>query len=140
MLQSSAEAIFYCAMVLPVRTIPHFLFCEYHMLNLLVLQTSHIAQSPLSSKFLIFFLPSLLQSCLPAFLSFLVSVQLLFIVGDVVELSLHLDEFGLSAHHYRIVCMYGHHGTAVSVHPVYSTVCTMVGVAPLQYQVHVHAA
>jgi hypothetical protein len=34
---------------------------------------------------------------------------------------------------------HGQHGTAVSVHPVYSTVCTMVGVA-LPYQVHVHAA
>ncbi len=63
---------------LPVRTIPHFLFCKHHALILLVLQTSHIAQSPLSSKFLIFFLPSLLHSFLSAFLSFLVSVQLLF--------------------------------------------------------------
>ena len=67
----------------------------------------------------------------------------LVIVGDVAELILHIefgDDFSclLSVRHYRIVCMYGLHGTAVSVHPVYSTVCIMVGVAQ-PYQVHVHA-
>jgi hypothetical protein len=40
---------------------------------------------------------------------------------------------------YCIVCMYELHGTVVSVHAVYSTVRTMLGVS-LPYRVHVHAA
>ena len=38
--------------------------------------------------------------------------------------------------HYRIVCMCTLHGMVVSVHPVYSTVCTIIGVS-LPYHMHV---
>jgi hypothetical protein len=66
-LKSITEGIFPEAMVLPERTIPRFLFCKHHVLNLFVLHTPPvappIAQLPLSSKFLIFFLPSVLHSC-----------------------------------------------------------------------------
>ncbi len=61
---------------------PTIKFFGHHVSNLFVLQTppitQPIAQLPLSSQFLIFFLPSLLHSCPPVSLSFLVSAQLLF--------------------------------------------------------------
>ncbi len=44
----------------------------------------------------------------------------------------------LLVHNYRIVCMYGLHSSVVFVHPVYSTVCTIVGVL-LPYRMHVRA-
>ncbi len=130
-------------MVLPEHTIPRFLFCKHHVLNLFVLQTSPIAQSPLSSKFLIFFLPSLLQSCPLASLSFiLVSVQLQFVnwwwFGSAVISPWWI--WWLLFLYCRCVTtvlyVYHVHGKVISVHAVYSTVCTMVGVS-LPYRVHV---
>jgi hypothetical protein len=115
------------------------LICKLHTLH----YPLHSCPCPSNSSSS-FFLLCFILSSLPSFHFWLVFNCCFIIVGDVVDLSLHLDEFGdglsclLLVHHYPIVCTYGLHGMAVSVHPVFSTVCTMVGVA-LPYCVHVHA-
>ncbi len=79
-------------MVLPGRSIPRFLFCEHHHVsNLFVLQTPPIAppiaQLPLSSKFLIFILPSLFHSFpLPPSHLWWVFNDNFVIAGDLVQL------------------------------------------------------
>ncbi len=125
-------------MVLSERTIPRFLFCKNAVLNLFVLQTPpiapHIAQAPFSSKFLIFFLPSLLHSCpLPPSCFWWVFNCSFVIAGDLVQLLFHHDEFGDcffctvgASEPYRMHVQYGLQGTAASVHPLYSTVFTML--------------
>ena len=55
------------------------------------------------------------------------------IVVGAVSLPYHMHVLQYTPHgmvwlvpHYRIVCMYTLHDTVVSVHPLYSTVCTML--------------
>ena len=134
----------FAAMVLPVR-IPCFLFCEHlvcfansthcttHCTVAVVLKLPHL---------LSFFLAvSFFPPCLP-FISAWCSIVVLLLF--VMWLSSHCTLMNLMMA-FLAYCrcittaLYGLHCMAVSVHPVYSTVCTMVGVA-LPHHVHVHAA
>ena len=131
-LQCSTEAIFYEAMVLPVRTIPLFLFCEHHVSTLFVCEL-HPLHHPLHSCpcppiFLcsFFFLCSIPVPCLPP-ISGECSIVVLSLV--VIWLSCYYTMMNvmiaLPAYcwcNYCIICMYVLHGTVVSVHLVYSTV------------------
>ena len=101
-----------------------------------------LPQTSFSSFFLLSFS---LYHCLPLIAGEWPIVGCFVIVGDlVVELMLHPDQFcdcfscSLLLQNYRIVCIYGLHGTVVFVHPMYSTVFTIVGVS-LPYRMHVPA-
>jgi hypothetical protein len=111
------------------------LFCRIHIDHFL-------PQASFSSFFLLSFF---LYHCLPLITGEWPIVGCFVIVGDlVVELLLHPDEFGdcfscsLLVHNNHIVHMYGLHSIVVFVHPVYSTVYTIVGVS-LPYRMHVRA-
>ena len=101
--------------VLPECIIPRFLFCKSHVSNLFGLQTPPIApliaQLPLSSKFLMFLLPSLLNSspCLPHISGECSIVVLsLFVIRFscyFTMMNLVIAFFVLSVHHYCIVCV-----------------------------------
>ena len=92
---------------------PTFPIVKHHVLNLFVLQTPPpiappIAQLPLSSKFLIFLLPSLLHSCPPASLSYLVSVvfsSLVIVFICLFSMRNLVITFLLSVRHYCTVCV-----------------------------------
>ncbi len=121
-------------MVLPERSIQHSIFFKHHVSNLFVLQTPPIAppiaQLPLSSLFLIFFLPFLLHSCpLPPSHFWWVFNCSFYFSRDFVHLFVHHDEFDDCFFYCQCVTTvlyaYGLHGTVVSVHAVYSTVRTI---------------
>ncbi len=115
-------------MVLSEWTIPRFLFCKHHVSNLFVLQTPPIA-------------PPIAQSPLPPSHFWWVFNRSFFFSHDFVHKFVHHEEFGGDCFFYcrcviTVPYVFGLHGTVVSLHAVYSTVCTMVGVS-LPYCLHV---
>jgi hypothetical protein len=102
--------------VLPEHAISRFLFCKHAVSNLFVLQTPtiapHIAQLPLSYKFLIFFLPSLLHFCPPCLPLISGECSIVVLSFPVIwfscyftTMNLMIAFFVLSLHHYCIVCV-----------------------------------
>ncbi len=109
------------------------LFCELHPLH----HPLHSCPCPPNSLSSVFLLCSILSPCLPPI--FVLSLVVIWLSCYYTLMNLVIAFLAYCWCNYCIVCMYELHGTVVSVHAVYSTVRTVLGVS-LPYRVHVHAA
>ena len=115
------------------------LFCKLHPLH----HPVHSCPCPPNSLSSVFLLCSILSPCLPQISGecsiFVLSLVVIWLSCYYTLMNLVIAFLAYCWCNYCIVCMYELHGTVVSVHAVYSTVRTMLGVS-LPYRVHVHAA